>query len=279
MLFNLKKIYIMPLTYTIIALLIVLILRVILKKISKHFKKEKLSFSFYTKGKFIINMVFIIFICVLWNQYITNIVTLLSVISAAVAIAVRDIILNLFCGIYIKTYKPFKLEDRICVDEIMGDVVAINYLSFEILEVRNENEYGLSTGVIVHIPSSKIIKKDIKNLSKGFKYIWDEMEITLSKEANIKKSKATIYKIINNIEVVNKIPSKMKKQLEDFKSSYRIYYNNYNPIIYTKINEGRVVLILRFLIHPKKARYVESIVWNKILEEEENGNISIYKED
>ena len=105
------------------------------------------------------------------------------------------------------------------------------------------------------------------------------MEIVLAKDADLRKSKSTVYKIINSIDVVQRIPKKMQAQLEDFQSSYRIYYNHYNPIIYTRVNDGKVTLILRYLIHPKKARYVESIVWNKILEEEENGNISIYKED
>ena len=279
MLFNLNKIYIKPISYTIIGFIVLILVKFILKKISKLIKGDKLSFEFFNKGKLIINIIYIVFLCILWNPHITNIITLLSVISAGFVLAIRDVILNIFCGLYIKTYKPFKLEDGISVDGTMGDVVAINLLSFEILEVASDNEYGLSTGVIVHIPSSNIISKDIKNLSKGFKYIWDEMEIVLDKDADLKKSKATIYKIINNIEVVKKIPKKMKAQLEDFKSTYRIYYNNYNPIIYTRVDDGKVRLILRFLIHPKKARFVESIVWNKILEEEEKGNIRIFKED
>ena len=49
--------------------------------------------------------------------------TLISVISAAMTIALREIILNFFSGIYIKLKKPFKVEDRIQIENIKGDVM------------------------------------------------------------------------------------------------------------------------------------------------------------
>ena len=119
MLFHLNKIYVKPLTYTLIGFIVILILKLLLKRISRHFKGDKLSFSFYNSSKTIINVVYIVFLCILWNQHISNIITLLSVISAGFVLAIRDVILNIFCGLYIKTYKPFKIEDRISVDGIM----------------------------------------------------------------------------------------------------------------------------------------------------------------
>ena len=47
------------------------------------------------------------------KNYIKDLVTLISVLSAAMTIALREIILNFFCGIYIQVKKPFKVEDRI----------------------------------------------------------------------------------------------------------------------------------------------------------------------
>ena len=255
------------------------LLKYVSKKLSSLFRSEKISFESYTVSRFIINTIFIVSLIVIWQDYIKNFITFISVTAAALAIGLRDVVLNFFCGLYIKTNKPFKLEDRIQTRDVTGDVVSINYLSFELLEVSDNGEHGLSTGVIVRLPSSTIIKNNIKNLSKGFKYIWDEMEVVLDKNADLKKSKATLYKIINNIEVVKKVPKKMKTQLASFSTSYRIYYNKYDPIVYTRVNDGRIILILRFLVHPKKARYVESIVWNEILNEEENGNILLYRNE
>ena len=102
--------------------------------------------------------------------YIKNILTFISFISAAMTIALREFIYNLFSGIYIRVRKPFSVEDRIEIDETRGDVININMLNFEILEVSEKDHYnGQSTGIIVTIPNSMIFTKPLKNFNKIFK--------------------------------------------------------------------------------------------------------------
>ena len=69
----------------------------------------------------------------------------------------------------------------------------------------------------------------------------------------------------------------MKNQIKNITSEYRIYYNHYEPIIYTQVVDKHIELTVRYLIHPKKARYVNSIIWNKILESYKNKEIDLYK--
>ena len=45
---------------------------------------------------------------------------------------IRELILNFFCGVYIQMKKPFKVEDRIEIDGIKGDVMNISSLNFEV---------------------------------------------------------------------------------------------------------------------------------------------------
>ena len=63
------------------------------------------------------------------------VVTLISFISAAITLSLKDIIFNWFSGIYIRINKPFILEDRIEISGIKGDVININIMNFEVLEV------------------------------------------------------------------------------------------------------------------------------------------------
>ena len=79
-------------------------------------------------------------------EYIKGLMTLISVISAAMTIALRDFILNFFCGIYIKFKKPFKVEDRIQIGDIKGDVMSTSTFSFEILEVSTKEDNELVSG-------------------------------------------------------------------------------------------------------------------------------------
>ena len=276
-LFNIDEIYIGLILKTIIIIFFILVVEKIGIRIIKRTRDSKKEYNYTKKYKLIIRIIILSAIIIVWGKYIKNFLTLISLVSAAFTIAIRDLIFNFFCGIYIKIVKPFVVEDRIEINGYKGDVVNINTMNFEILEVSNVDTTGQSTGIIIHLPNSIIFNYPLKNYNKAFKYIWDEITIRIPLDYDVNKAKKVLYKIVNSNEIIKKIPPKLKKQINNVSNSYRIYYNQYDPIIYTKINEDHIELQIRYLIHPKKARYVESIISSDILLAYKNGEIEIYK--
>lgn len=276
-LFNIYEIYIGLILKTIIIIFLILVVEKIGIRIIKRTRDSKKEYNYTKKYKLIIRIIILSAIIIVWGKYIKNFLTLISLVSAAFTIAIRDLIFNFFCGIYIKIVKPFIVEDRIEINGYKGDVVNINTMNFEILEVSNVDTTGQSTGIIIHLPNSIIFNYPLKNYNKAFKYIWDEITIRIPLDYDVNKAKKVLYKIVNSNEIIKKIPPKLKKQINNVSNSYRIYYNQYDPIIYTKINEDHIELQIRYLIHPKKARYVESIISSDILLAYKNGEIEIYK--
>lgn len=276
-LFNIDEIYIGLILKTIIIIFLILVVEKIGIRIIKRTRDSKKEYNYTKKYKLIIRIIILSAIIIVWGKYIKNFLTLISLVSAAFTIAIRDLIFNFFCGIYIKIVKPFVVEDRIEINGYKGDVVNINTMNFEILEVSNADTTGQSTGIIIHLPNSIIFNYPLKNYNKAFKYIWDEITIRIPLYYDVNKAKKVLYKIVNSNEIIKKIPPKLKKQINNVSNSYRIYYNQYDPIIYTKINEDHIELQIRYLIHPKKARYVESIISSDILLAYKNGEIEIYK--
>ena len=67
-----------------------------------------------------------------------------------------------------------------------------------------------------------------------------------------------------------------KNQINYINSTNRIYYNKLDPIIYTRIVDNYIELTVRYLMHPKKARYVESEIWNKIYNSYKDNKINLY---
>lgn len=249
--------------YTILCILIVKVVsKLVISLYFKFVKNNKNRFVFGKKVNLISNVLIILFILMIWEKFIVTFITLISFVSAAIAYSLRDTIINFFCGIYIKIAKPFIIEDRIEIDDYIGDVVNITALSFEILEIDKNNFQ--STGVIVHIPNSKIFSGSMKNYVKVFKYIWNEIEIKIPIDSDIKMAKGCIYKIVKSNEILKKIPNKMINQLNNT-GDYRIYYNKLEPIIYTRVCDKYVSLVVRYLVHPKKNRNIESEIWNEIL--------------
>ena len=245
---------------------------------TKWINRSKTRFMFHQGVNIIMNIFCVVIIFLIWYPYLKNVMTVISFISAGITIAIRDIILNLFAGLYIKTKKPFKLEDRISIDGVTGDVILINNLSFKILEVSDKPNGEQSSGLIINIPNSYIFSKTLKNYNLAFKYVWDEVNIRIKIDADLEKNKKEIMEIITSNETVKEIPKKMKKELKSATVDYRIYYNHLDPIIYTKVVDNHIELSLRFLTHPKKTRIIEDDLWTNILKKYKENKIDLFVE-
>ncbi len=269
-----------PYANLIIDTLLIIIFVKIVQKVSyfffsKIFKKNKTRFNFRKKVSFVCNIFLVFIIIIIWEDFLLKFITLFSFVTAAIAYSLRDTIINFFAGIYIRLAKPFQVEDRIMICNHIGDVVNISNLSFEVLEVNNDTFQ--STGSIVHIPNSKVISEPLINYVKVFKYVWNETEVKISIDSDIKKVKGILYSIVNNNDIIKSIPGKMVNELNN-NSSYRIYYNKLEPIIYTNIKDKYVSMNIRYLVHPKKKRNVINEINNQLLKLNEEGKISLYIE-
>lgn len=273
---NINKKYLILIILTILTLLIGKVIILIIKKQLIRIKNNKTQYKLLQFVKIIIHIIEFLIIYLLWENNIKNIITLISFISAAITLSLKDIIFNWFSGIYIRINKPFILEDRIEINNFKGDVINLGTFSFEILEI-NEEFGNQSTGIIINIPNSTIFSHPIKNLNKGFKYVWNEIELKLELNCDIINNKKIIYKIINNIDMIKNVPNKMKNELKN-NTSYRMYYNKYDPVIYTELKDNKIILKIRYLVNPKKSRIIKSYIYNEILKEYNNGNINLCKE-
>lgn len=276
---TLEEKYIVLLLTSLVVIFIFRILKVLGKKVIQKITTGRREFVSNQAYQVTLNILEILVFIFLFDDYIKGLMTFISVISAAMTIALRDFILNFFCGIYIKFKKPFKVEDRIQIEDIKGDVMSISAFSFEILEVSTKEDNGQSTGIVIHYPNSIIVSKPVKNINKGFKYIWDEIVVKISLDADLESNKKEIYKIVNSLDTIKSIPKKMKNLINDVNTTNRIYFNKFDPIIYTKIVDDHVELNVRFLMHPKKARYIESVIWNKIYLAYKAKKINLYTGD
>ena len=245
-------------------------------KVFKRIKDSKKEYLYTQKLKLIIVVLKLFIFILLWSDYLKSFITIISFISAAFTIALRDVIQNLFAGIYIKMIKPFNIEDRIEINNYKGDVVNINAMNFELLEVDNADFTGQSTGVITHIPNSVIFNYPLRNYDKAFKYVWNEIEVNIPLDYDGEEVRKTLYKIISKNDVIDKVPEIVKKDIEDISTDYRIYYSEYTPIIYCKVMGDYVVYTLRYLVDPRKSRYVLSSIWKHILIAHQKGEIKLY---
>lgn len=262
---------------TLLLIIILDLIKHITIKLFKFIKNEKLCYNLTQRFKTTLSILKIVLIILIWSSNLSKITTILSVISAALTIAIRDLIFNFFSGIFIKTKKPFKVEDRIEINGHKGDVININALNFELLEVKNDSFTGQSTGVVIHIPNSSVFSYPLRNYNTAFKYIWNEIEVSTPIDYDIKKAQDTIMRVVKKNDIIIDIPEKLRKEMDGVSTDFRIYYNNLEPTIYIDVKEDHIIYHVRYLVHPKKARYVSSSIWKHIIEEYQKGKIELYK--
>ena len=256
------------------------IIKSIIKKIYSNLPvNDKKKFFRNRKIRIILTAISFILVFLLWGEKLSGIITLISFISAGLTIAIREIIFNFFAGMYININRPFEIEDRIEIDDVMGDVISKHALGFEILEIGKRVYGEQSTGRIIHIPNSYIFTKTLKNYTKVFKYIWDEIKVDVSLDADIKKTEEILYEIVFDNETLKEIPKKMEDAVDEAILEYRIYYNNLDPIIYIKIERSHIEMYIRYLVNPKKARDVQNEINMRIMEEYQKGNLQLYIND
>lgn len=267
-----------PFVGTLLLILIAKTFKIFFAGMVRDFSKDKNKVYERTHNiNLIIDSFTALLIILFLGRYIDNLTTFMSLSVSALTLALRDVIINFFFGIYNKKHGIFRIGDRIEVDGVKGDVVNIGRLSFDILEVQNE-EYGQSTGCIITMPNNFMNFKHIRNFNKGFKYVWTELKVNIPRDADIEKTKKVLYDVINTIDAIKKVPKNMQKDILEVQTNYKILYNDYKPIIYTRIFNRYYEFDIRYLMDVKQIRNVEDEILLKLIEEDKKGNIKLYKE-
>ncbi|CAA6826335.1 MAG: Mscs mechanosensitive ion channel [uncultured Aureispira sp.] len=253
------------LTTLVLIILLWLVQRVIARSIIKLQSDLVLRYAWRKNANYSIYLLGAIGITLVWANSFGDFATYLGLLSAGLAIAFQDPIVNMAGWYFILVQKPFKVGDRIQVEDQIGDVVDINLFQFSIVEVGNWVGDEQSTGRIIHIPNSKIFKAPLANYNEGLDYIWNEIQVEVTFESDWRKCKKVLQETLN--AHAPKVSEHAQKELQSASGQYLIYYHKVTPIVYTKVEASGVRLTMRYLCEPKQRRNSTSRLWEKILDE------------
>lgn len=201
----------------------------------------------------------------IWIDEFKSLLTFFGLLSAGIAIALKDPITDLAGWFFILWRKPFEVGDRIQLGENAGDVIDIRIFQFTIIEIGNWVDADQSTGRILHIPNSKVFLETLANYSIGFNYIWNELGVLVTFESDWQKAKEILVKIVNDkSEHISKTAA---KKIQEASNKYMIFYKNLTPIVYTSVKDSGVMLTMRFLCDPRQRRGYDQTIWEEILKE------------
>ena len=199
----------------------------------------------------------------IWFEGVGSLATFLGLVSAGIAIALKDVIVNLAGWVFILWRRPFELGDRIQIGENGGDVIDIRIFQFSLLEIGNWVDADQSTGRVLHVPNGKVLSEVTANYSRGFTYIWNELPVLVTFESNWRKAKEILEEVVR--EDAAQLTEAAAEQIKQVSRRFLIFYSTLTPIVYTSLAEGGVRLTIRYLCDPRQRRGTSQTIFEHVL--------------
>jgi small-conductance mechanosensitive channel len=238
--------------------------RAVLAVVDRRVQDQELR---YRWSKISANLAFVVAALLLiqvWFAAIRSFATFLGLLSAGLAIALRDLVANLAGWGFIAWRRPFDLGDRIQIGPHAGDVVDRRLFQFTIMEIGNWVHADQSTGRLIHVPNAKVFTEPLANYVAGFPYLWNELRVLVTFESDWKKAKKLLEDIASDLTV--DITREAHGPQGKVEHRFLIRYRKLTPVVYVSVEASGVMLTIRYLCRPRERRGTAGELWERILE-------------
>ena len=250
---------------TIIAFILFFVIKkLILRIVYNTTENVKTRYQWHKITSYISFSLISIIIANIWLEGIESIATYLGLVSAGIAIALKEPLTNLTGWLYIVWRSPFDVGDRIQLGQEAGDVIDTNLFNFTLMEIGNWVDADDHTGRLIHVPNGLIFTATLANYGKGFKYIWNEMPVLVTFESDWRKAKKILLKIVHENSIIQ--TKSAEKKFKEAKKVFILRKPDLEPTVITNVEDSGVKLTLRYLCRPDQRRETEHKIWENILD-------------
>ena len=263
-LFTYSSIQVKFLATFIATLTLIFFRRTIIKIIIDRIKDAKLRYQWQKGVSYITFIIGFLVIGQIWFDGIQSVATYLGLLSAGIAISLRDPLVNLVGWLYIIWRNPLEVGDRVQLGDQAGDVIDINLFNFTLMEIGNWVEADQNTGRLIHVPNGHVFTQTLANYGKGFKYIWNELPVLVTFESDWKKAKGILHDL--STQHTSQVSKAAAKKFQEVSKLFMMHQPNFKPKVYTKIEDSGILLTVRYLCNPRKRRASSQAIWEGALE-------------
>ncbi len=251
---------------TISAGLVFWLLNLVLQRfLIQRIKDIRLRFQWQKITGYIMFILAVIVIWPIWFQGLQSLATYLGLLSAGLAVALKDPITDIIGWGFILLRRPFEIGDRIQIGDFAGDVIDQRIFQFSLMEIGNWVAADQSTGRVLHIPNGMIFTNVLANYTKGSRYIWNEIPVLVTFESDWRKAKKILEEI--SARQTEKIDGEAEASFKKASKQYLLQYGTLTSIVYTSVLDSGVMLTIRYLCEPRQRRTSSASFWEDILDE------------
>ncbi|MBR9990627.1 MAG: mechanosensitive ion channel [Gemmatimonadetes bacterium] len=200
----------------------------------------------------------------IWFVGFRSIATFLGIAAAGLVIALKEPISNIAAWFFLIWRRPFVVGDRIQVNDHVGDVIDVRIFQFSLLEVGNWIGAEQSTGRVIHVPNGVVFNVPVANYTRGFPYIWNEIELVVTFESNWRAAKELLLEAA--MQHGHSLSDEAEAEVLALGRRFMIFYSTLAPTVYTRISERGIAFAIRYVCDPRGRRDSEQALWEAALE-------------
>lgn len=165
-----------------------LLTRSITNALSNSIKRKQDVKTFLNLWRYSFFVVAAILILISFSGSLTTFGISVGFFSVMLGWALQKPITGIAAWLMIVTQRPFRIGDRIIIDEHIGDVADIRLFYIVLNEIGGTVEGEEQSGRAIHIPTSILFDKNLVNYTMHDPFILDEVSATVTYESNLAKA-------------------------------------------------------------------------------------------
>jgi small-conductance mechanosensitive channel len=198
-----------------------------------------------------------------WFVGVGSVATFLGLVGAGLVITLKEPLSNFAAWLFMLWRRPFAIGDRIQIGAHSGDVIDQRLFHFSILEIGNWVGGDQSTGRVIHVPNGRLFVDPVANYSRGFPYLWNEVDVVITFESNWRAAKDLLHAIAERHG--RELSGEAEAQVLAASQSFMIFYSTLAPTVYTRATERGIMLTIRYLCEVRRRRATEQNIWEAVL--------------
>ncbi len=212
-------------------------------------------------------LISLIAVSVLFVNWYTALISV-GVLSVIVGLSVQTPLTSFIGWIYILVRRPYRVGDRIRIEEATGDVIDVGYIDTTLWEFGGQY---LSTdhpsGRIIKFPNSKVLNTIVYNYSWPlFPYIWNEVKFQIAYQSDLQFVASTMERIVEEELGANMLERVAVYRELLAKTPVDELEVRAHPRVFFRVDEATWIdAIVRYLVPPREAGTIKSRLIPKLL--------------
>jgi small-conductance mechanosensitive channel len=220
----------------------------------------------------------------IWFNDPARLATFLGLFSAGLAFALQKVVTALAAYFVLLRGNTFNVGERIKMGGVRGDVISLGFIQTTIMEMgeppaiqaEDPGMWVLArqyTGRVVIVTNDKIFDSPVYNYSRDFPYIWEEMRVGISYDADRARAEQILLDVARRH--TTQVSEMSEDWLKEMERRYSMRRAEIEPAVFWRLTDNWLELSVRFVYKDYGIRELKDRMSRDILAAFDKAGLSI----